>query len=236
MAENEMSSTDENQESEAEAALKAADGTPSAEESEQLTVPLEKHTALRTRAQAAETQAANLQGQLTGLKAAQAHNAPAVKSPIEMEKERQAAEGVDPADMTVPLGVLESQRVFDQRVANLAADTKAKGDLAALQLQSFNKSKTLHDDLAMVTTTGESLLTPGERVDIERAGANFGELFYEKSLAAIERNKPEPEKKPEAAPEKKPSESEADNTKVPTQAEILADLNVDPATIAAAKL
>lgn len=211
--------------------------TSPAGESESQDVPVAKHIALRHRAQTAELEAATLRGEIKGMQQAQASQAPAAKSPLELEVERQAAEGTAEEDMVITPALYRKQQLYDQQVANQAAEKTAQDQITTKQLASANKAKAAHDDWQEVLLAADGLFTEGELVDLKRAGENFGELAYEKAQAAIERNKSEvkPEPKANTAPEKKQSKSEAE-TKVPTQQEILKDLNVDPVTEAAAQL
>lgn len=201
-------------------------------------VPVAKHIALRHRAQTAELEAATLRGKIEGMQQAQASQAPAAKSPLELEVERQAAEGIDEEDMTITPALYRKQQLYDQQVANQAAEKTAQDQITTKQLASANKAIAAHDDWQEVVLAADGLMTEGELVDLKRAGDNFGELAYEKALAAIERNKPEtkPESKADTAPKEEQSESKTGAEKVPTRQEILKDLNVDPVTEAAAQL
>ncbi len=216
----------------AEDALKAAADT-SADEPEQ-TVPLHKHVALRTRAQEAEIGQARAEGELSAIKAAQSQDAPAPKSPLDLEIERQAASGIAEEDMSISPRILREQEVHNQQIANQTAQTTAKQQLGIKQLASAKKAQTAHSDFQHVVQTGEAFLTEGELFDIGKAGDDFGELAYAKCAAALAANKPEHKSETDTAPEKKQSESEAE--KVPTQSEILKGLNVDPSVEAAAQM
>lgn len=219
------------------------DETSPAEESDKQDVPVAKHAALRKRAQTAELEAANLRGQLTARDKLQATQTPPLKSPLELEIERQAAEGIAEEDMTITPRVYRAQQLHERQVANLAAETTVKEQLGVKQLASANKAKAAHEDWQEVVLKADGMLTKGELIDIAAAGDNFGELAYAMSLAAIERNVSETD----TAPETKQSKSEAEakakakaeaeaKNKVPTQQEILKDLNVDPVTEAATQL
>jgi len=196
-------------------------------------VPVVKHAELRKRAQAAELREAELKGQLSAIQQMQVKQAPAAKSPIDLEIERQTAEGVLEEDMIITPALYRKQRIYDQQVATQAAQTAAKQALGTQQVASANKAKIEHDDWQQIVTVGESLLTAGEMLDISNAGADFGELAYEKCRAAIANSKSKT-KSSETAPEKtsKPKTEE----KVATQAKILADTHVDPIVAAVAKL
>ncbi len=210
-----------------------AEETPSAEEPEQ-TVPLHKHTVLRTRAQEAEVGKARVEGELAALKAQIEHNAPAAKSPLDLEIERQTAEGIPESEMTITPALYRKQQEYDRQVTNQAATATATQTLGAAQLKSAQVAKGAHEDFSDVLGRGTGLLTEGQLLDISKAGDGFGELAYSKCEAALALANPKPEPKPKTdpAPETKQSESEA----VKTQAEILKGLNVDPTIEAAAQL
>jgi len=104
--------------------------------------------------------------------------------------------------------------------------------LRATQLASANQAKVVHDDWSSVVMAADGLLDKYEQLKIADAGADFGEVAYTLSKAALERNA-----KPVttiAAPETKPSKPAAG--KMPTQQEILDDLHADPQAIAASLL
>lgn len=216
--------------------------TPPAEKSaaEEPQVPLHTVTALRTRAQEAEVAQARAEGELAALKQAQTQQAPAPKSPLQLRAEE---EGVSVSEVQMDGALYEAQKEYDQQVANQAAQATATQKLGVQQLASTQKAKTVHEDWQEVILAGQALLSPGELVDISAAGNDYGELAYEKCQAALARNKPESD----AAPETKQSKSEAEakakaeaeakaKENVPSQQEILKDVEADPATIAAAQL
>ncbi len=174
-------------------------------------VPIAKHTALRQRAQAAEIKAANLQGQLTTMQQQQAVQAPAPKSPMDLEIERQVAEGIDEEDMTITPRIYREQKLYEQQIANQTAQAESNRQLGTMQLASATKAKAGHEDWQEVVLAGEALLSQGELLDIAAAGDNFGELAYTKCKAVLERNKSKTDTS--AAPEKKPSEQEVKDKK-----------------------
>ena len=230
MTDDKMSSEEKEQDL-AEEALEATadDGTPPVEKPvEEPLVPLHKVTALRTRAQMAEIAQARAEGELAGIRQAQA---PAVKSPLEVEIARQAAEGIAEEDMTISPKVIRAHELHKEQIANQEATARAALDLAVKQQASKAKAVATHDDWYDVIAAGQSLLTPGELVDLNAAGVDFGEKAYKKCTEALEREKPAKE----AAPEKKPDESEAEKKareaaeadKVPTQEELLAEIGGD---------
>ena len=224
-----MSSEEKEQELATEALDKTADDdTPPVEKpAEAPTVPLHQHTALRTRAQTAELAQARAEGKLEAYEQAQA---PAVTSPLDAEIARQAAEGIAEEDMTVSPSIIRAQEQHKEQITNQEAATRTAQNLAVEQQTSKAKAVAVHDDWQDVIDRAGSLLTPGELVDLNAAGANFGEAAYAKCTEAIERNKPVQKV---AAPEKKPDESEAEKkvrvaaetAKVPTQQEILAEIS-----------
>lgn len=211
--------------------------TSPAEGSEKQGVPIPKHAALRQRAQTAEIGQARAEGALAAIEKQRAHDAPPSKSPLDLEIERQAAEGIAEEDMAISPRIIKAQETFNQQVANQKAETVAKEQLTAKQLTSATKAKAKHEDWQETVLAADGLLTQGELIDIAGAGVDFGEVAYVKSKAALERTKPS-----DTAPETKPSKSEAEAKakaeaeKVPTQKEILKDLNADPQTEAAAQL
>jgi len=196
-------------------------------------VPLHEHTALRSRAQAAELEAAELKGRLAAMTEMQTKQTPAAKSPLDLEIERQAAEGIDEDDMVISPALYRKQQIYDKQIANQQAEARAKEEINAKRLSSVNNAKAKYDDWQTVIDAGGSLLTKGEVVDLEDAGVDFGEKTYKKCLAAIERSKPASTTKQKQTP----SELEAVRTKLPSQKEILAGIEgIDPLTAAAALL
>lgn len=218
---------------EQELAEEALDATAAPPAESEPGVPVAKHAVLRRRAQAAEVAQARAEGELNALRQAATTQVPAVKSPLELEIERQAAAGVAREDMTVSPDIIIEQQTHTQRIANQATQVKATRELQTKQLASTSRAKIAHEDWQQVVGAAFPQMTPGETLDIEREGDNFGEVAYAKAQEVIARNLT-PETKTETAPETKTSESEAD--KVPTQQEVLDGLQADPATIAAAKL
>lgn len=210
-------------------------------ESEQM-VPVAKHAALRTRAQNAELEAANLRGQLTALQ--QTTTAPSVKSPMEIAME---AEGVaDPDDLEKPITVLRAQQKWEKDQAEQAAQAEATQVRSQAQLASRESAMLVHDDWQQVVSAAVKYMTQGEMLDLNLEGENFGEAIYAKSQEVLERVKPvktapDETSESEAAKlvAKKAEEDAAEATKkqMPTQEEILDGLkNVDPVTAAASQL
>ena len=236
MTEQEQSSEVKEQEAEKSAAEEALEATAGPASEAEPTVPLHKHTALRDRAQAAEVAQARAEGQLAAINEAAKNQAPAVKSPMQTEIDRQTAEGIDESDMTFSPRVFKAELDHRDQVTAQTATAKATDALHATQVASTNAAKGRHEDWQTVVSTAYASMTPGEILDIEREGENFGEVAYAKAQQVLARNATV--SKTEAAPEKK-SESEAEEKKeekVQTQDEILADLTVDPDAIRAAQL
>ena len=149
-----------------------------------------KFTALRHRAQAAELEAAELKGRLAGIQEANAKAAPPAVSPLDAEIARQVAEGIPEDEMTVSPAIYRKQEIFKEQVANKKATTKATAEKAAIMEQSRAKAKADIADWDDVVTAGQVLLTQGELLDLENAGADFGEQAYTKCKAATDRAKP----------------------------------------------
>ncbi len=208
---------------------------PSPAEEPEQGVPVAKHAALRKRAQAAEIALARSEGELEAIKQHQASQGPAAKSPLDLEIERQTAMGIPEDDMSVSPRIIRANDLYNQQVANQAAEATKKHELGDIQVRSARAAKANHDDWMEVVAVGDGLLTPGELLDIMSAGVDFGEIYYAKLQEAIAKTAPKSETKTDTAPEKKPSKSEAED-KVPTQQEILKDIQADPQTIAAAQL
>jgi hypothetical protein len=215
----------------AEEALEATAGSASETEPK---VPLHEHTALRKRAQSAELEAANLRGQLEATSRTAQTQTPE-KGPLQLEIERQVAEGIDEADMTVSPKIILAQEAYAKAVNEQAATANAQQAVTTKQRASAALSKVKHDDFQTVINEGLALMTRGQIADAEDEIENFGENLYAKSQEIIAKNA-KPESETETAPEEKPSESEAEKEKVPTQTEILDSLNTDPATAAAIDL
>lgn len=236
MTDTEMSS--EEKQDLAQEALDAAEQTSAAEKSaEKPTEPkvgLHTVTALRTRAQRAEISEARALGKLEAMEQAQAQQAPAVKSPLDLEIARQAAEGIAEADMTISPAVVRAQELHNKQIANQEAATKAANELAVAQQTSKAKAIAKHEDWQAIINAGQGFLSAGELLDLNNAGVDFGEKAYAKCIEVIECNKPEPEK-PETAPKKKPDEPEADE-KVLSQEELLAEVGGDPDAVRASQL
>lgn len=238
MTDEKMSSDSEEQDLAGEAlAATADDGTPSAEKPDEPTVPLHEHTALRTRAQRAEIAEANALGRLEAMEQAQTKAAPSVKSPLDVEIARQAAEGIADEDMTISPRVIRAQELHNKQIANQVVKDDAARALAIQQVASKNKAMVEHEDWHQVIAAGEHFLTAAEIAFIGASGNDFGEACYTKCQDAAERNKPV---KTATAPEKKPDESEAEKKaaeeKVPTQEEILAEVGGEPDAVRASQL
>jgi hypothetical protein len=205
------------------------------------TVPLHVHTALRTRAQEAEVAAARAEGALDALKS---HNiATATVSPLQAAKAAYIAENGDAEGFTMSVELYEQDTAYKDAQAAKAADVNANQQLEVLQSASLNTAKLVHDDYEDVIIAGRALMTPGEKLDVNSAGDNFGELAYKTCKAAIERNKPV-EKVTEAAPETESSKLEAEKKaaaekeELATQEELLKNKvrHPDPAVEAAKQL
>lgn len=220
-----------------DATAASAEEEPSPAEEPEVGVPVAKHAALRKRAQAAEIALARSEGELDAVRKQQASQGPAAKSPLDLEIERQTAMGIPEDDMSVSPRIIRANDLYNQQVANQAAEAQKKHELGDIQVRSARLAKASHDDWMEVVAVGDGLLTKGELLDIMSAGVDFGEIYYAKLQEAIAKNAPKSETN--AAPEKKPSKSEAEKKeeeKVPTQQEILNDIQADPQTIAAAQL
>lgn len=242
---NEQSSEMTDEEKLAQEALDAtAEGGTSPEETSpteepEQNVPVAKHAALRKRAQTAEIGKARAEGALAALTEQRAHDAPPSKSPLDLEIERQAAEGIAEEDMTISPKVIRANDRYNEQVANQKAEKAAREKLATVQVTSANKAKAAHEDWSEVILAGDALLTRGELLDLSNAGVDFGELAYAISKAAIERNKPDSET---TAPNQSKSETEkkaeaeakakAEAEKVSTRDEILKDADPDTARVA----
>ena len=217
-----------------EAAASAEEEETSPAEEPEKGVPIAKHVALRHRAQSAEIAQARAEGELNALRQQQASQKPAAKSPLDLEIERQANMGILEENMTITPALYRKQQLYDQQVANQTAESDRQHALGKIQKKSIMAAQANHEDWQQAVARGDGLLTPGEVLDIVNTGDGFGELYYAKLQEAIERNAPKSESKLVTAPEKKPSKLEAE--KVPTQQEILKDIQADPQTIAAALL
>lgn len=235
----------ENESSEEQDLAQEADATDdTASPADEPTVPLHKVTKLRSRAQAAELEVANLQGQLQVMNKSQAKASPAAEDPLDVEIARQSAEGIAEADMNISPVIYRKHEQHVRQVDNAAAAAVTAGQLRVQQNTSKTLAMAAHDDFNEVVIAGQNHLTKGELLDIESAGENFGEICYKKCLAAAERNKPAPEKNPdEPAPKPKEGESEAEKAariaaekEVQSQDEILKELKTDPATARAMSL
>lgn len=239
MDKNEQSSTEE-QELAQDALTSAEDGTETttpADESDlkEQSVPVPKFQAMRQRAQTAEIEVAKLQGRVEAMQEAQQQQGSAPKSPVDLEIERQVAEGIAAEDVTITAKVYKAQKQYEQQIAQQQTESAANNELAAIQTASVAKSKAKYADWQDVTVTALPLLTQGEVLDISKAGDNYGEFAYEKCKAAIARNAPKANSVSEE-PALKPKKDESDTGKVPTQEEILKGIDADPQTIAAAQL
>jgi len=187
---------------------------------------------LRTRAQTAEVEAAELRGKIAGMQEATAKAAPPAVSPLDAEIARQAGDGVAEEDMTISPTIYRKHELWKEQVANQKTETAAKTAKADVLENSRTASKAKHADWMDVVTAGQVHLTKGEVIDLEEAGADFGEFAYEKCKAATERAKP---KTDSSATENKPGKPEEDE-KVPTQKEILDGLGGDPQAIAVSQM
>jgi len=222
----------------AEAALLAVDGTPPAEESvisEEKAIA--KFTALRSRAQAAEIEAAELRGKLEILQGANEQNAAhAEVSPIQREMKKQEVDSLDDLDLTpgemLRLGRQES--AWEKAQATKAEAAEAEKAAVQTRIKSRNAAVAKHPDWQTVIDVGEQHLTAGELLDLQNAGADFGIAAYEKCKAAAERVKPKTDLSAQNEPEKG---GKTTTKEVPTQEEILSTVGyVDPVVLAASML
>jgi hypothetical protein len=165
---------------------------------------------LRTRAQAAEMREAELIGKLSMVNAT---NAPPQKSPLEVRAEE---EGVSVGEVALDGALYQAQKDYDAKIARNQAARESEDAAVQVRVQSKKVSVAKHPDWEQVIAAGEILLTKGEMLDLQNAGADFGEAAYNKCTAAIVKAKP---KEDPPAPKKEPSEPET--KPVPTQDEIL---------------
>ena len=229
----EETNTSSEKEQEAQETSNSTEEKKSPAESEQM-VPVAKHAALRSRAQAAELKAANLEGQLTTL---QQTTASSVKSPMEIEIARQTEEGIAEEDMTITPVLYHKQQAFEKQQTEQAAQTTAAQTRSDAQLASRELAILAHEDWQEVVNEAVKHMTKGEQLDLSNEREKFGEAIYAKSQEVLERVKPNtaPESSESEAAKKEAAEKLAAE-KTPSQDEILADLRVDPVTEAAAKL
>jgi len=200
-------------------------------------VPLHEHTALRARAQQAELAAARLAGELEATRRIQASSAPSTKSPLELEMERQSAQGIDEEDMTISPKVIRDENAYQRQLAAKMVQEQTDAQFRAVQNASINQARIAHEDWQNVIDAGQNFLTKAELAYIEKS-ENAGEASYEMCQRAIARSKPQAvtESVKPVAP-KKPSGPEKEKEKVPTQEEILAGIdNIDPMVLAVALL
>lgn len=224
----------DNQELE-QAAKTAQSDAPSADEpviSEEKAVA--KFTALRSRAQTAELRAERAEGVIEGMKQAATKAVPPAKSPLQLRAEQ---EGVSVGEVQMDGALYEAQRTYDQQIVNQKTATDAKTAKAEIMENSRTAAKAKHADWRDIIAAGEGNLTPGELLDLENAGADFGDKAYEVCKVAIERAKPKTET---PAPEKKPGEPETKaetKQEPPSQQEILDAVGpVDPEIATAMEL
>ena len=192
------------------------------------------HTALRTRAQKAELALARAQGQIAGMEQAALKQSPAAISPLDAEIARQTAEGIDEVDMTIPPSVIRADKLWEAQQRNQVVEQDKRKALVGEQDKSATVARGKNADWDAIVLAGQQLLTQGELLDIQNAGADYGDMAYKKCQAAVERNKPVETEK--TAPEKKPEQVVEDDVKAPTQKEILAEVDGDPVAIAATQL
>ncbi len=226
MKENETNNEDQNLEK---------DVSPASESVIAEDVAVAKFTALRSRAQTAETEAARLQGVIEGMEKANAKAAPAVVSPLDAEIAKQAEEGIAESDMTITPAIYRKQQKHEAQVRNLETQAQAKVNAEATKEASRVAARALHPDWDAVINDNQQHLTSGEQLDIEQAG-DFGAEAYKKCLAVSERLKIKPEN---IVPEKlgKPEEEVVTKKVVLSQDEILSVVgSIDPATEAVANM
>ena len=193
-------------------------------------VPLHEHTALRSRAQAAEVEAANYKGQLTALQSQTAEQT-VKKSPMDIEIARQIEDGIDEEDMTITPALYRQQQVFEKQQAEQASIAETTTVRQTAQLASTELAKVAHDDWQEVVTAAFKHMTKGEILDIESEKDNFGEVAYAKAQQVLERVKPVKTTAPETELSKSEAEAKvkadaeaktkADAKKVPSQDEVL---------------
>ena len=173
------------------------------------TVPLHDHTALRSKLQDERVANARLQGQLDAQAAQQAKRAPAAISPLDAEEARQREEGIPDDEMTISPAIIRADKLYDQQLANQAAETAAKQNHEASQRASARTFALVHDDYAEVVRQGMSHLSKYQEAEILDAGADFGEKSYNMCKKAIEASKPAPEPSEQTETEKLAAEAKA---------------------------
>ncbi len=215
---------------------------PADESVKEPTVPLHEVTKIRSRAQAAELKAANLEGQLTAL---QQTTVQTEKSPMEIEVAKQAEEGIAEEDMTITPALYRRQQAFEKQQTEQATTASTEQTRSAAQLASRGLAIAAHDDWQQVVNEAVKHMTKGEQLDLSLKTDDFGETIYAKSQEVLKRvnsvKSTAPENKPseQEAKEKKEAEEKkiADEKKAaetPSQKEILA--NASPAAKAAFNL
>ncbi len=179
-------------------------------EQEVQTVPLDKHVALRHRAQTAEIEAAELRGRVSALEQVNTTHAPAAKSPLELRAEE---DDCSVGEVRMDGDLYQKQAAWDRQQENVNAQAVADKALAVDTFTSMNEAKIAHDDWQTVIDAGDRLLSAGEQLDIKNAGAKFGEVAYAKCKVAIERNKPVEEAAPKLSESEQKAKDEADAAK-----------------------
>ena len=179
---------------------------------------------LRTEKHGTEVAMAEMRGQINSLQSANVTQAPAAKSPLELRAE---AEECSVGEVQMDGALYRDQAAWDKNQANL----RSQDDLVAIQSQSAAAAKIVHEDYGQVLADGEELLNRKDLSAINKAGANFGEVAYERCQAAIKRNKPVEEAAPELSESEQKEKDAADAVKkaaeeTKSQTEILAEATV----------
>ncbi len=233
--ENENSNENSNENQDLE---KGSEASPASESVMSEDKAVAKFSALRTRAQTAETEAARLQGVIEGMEKANTKAAPAVISPLDAEIARQAEEGIAEEEMTISPVIYRKQQKHEAQVRNQKAEADKATTLEATKETSRVAARALHPDWDTVINENQQYLTAGEVLDIENAGADFAVQAYQKCQAVSERLKTKTEniasnqsEEEKAAAAKLAEEVKAKEKHVPTQDEILSVVGaVDPVT------
>jgi hypothetical protein len=171
---------------------------------------------LRMEKHGTEVAMAELRGQINSLQQVNVTQAPAAKSPFEIRAEE---EGVPVAEIQVDGALYQAQTAWDKQQENARAQAEADKAAKIELFTSMTNAKAAHDDWQAVVDAGDRFLTAGERLDVENAGANFGEVAYKLCQAARERNKPVEKAAPKLSESEQKAKDEADAAKKAAEAE-----------------
>ena len=115
-------------------------------------MPVAAHVAykhkMQERVSSAQIEAAEARGRASAMEAQNV--APPAKSPLDLEMERQAADGIAEDDMSITPKTLRAEQAFQNNLASEAANIESQKALGVTQNASIGTARLVHDDFDAV--------------------------------------------------------------------------------------